>query len=789
MAGNVACDLCGGTDFYCDSGFYYCTECQRQTQDIQERVLEGPEEVANLKKSKKVTKKSSEEKKEDLDRLTSWECYNYIVFGLVNELTELGASDNYKGTVEVLWFQYLKLLGVVRSDGKPPLLPALNAKEDAEIIYGRKIPKKRRIRKRSRDSHSSTTDMSSLDEASLKRERTRRRRALARAKHDEAVTSTQRSDASVLSQSLGTLRSSHENEAIDENKILRYHTSAVKELRKTMTKTHFRHHCRDVNSTLTCHKPSYKKMSDLYLKGPYVITRMKIISILYLGLVINKENIQLSDMLRYIREGHLSFHYCNHFFPEEVVEKDLNICTFNHGQIPLGSLGVRTCALQIATELNVKKYIPVPNLVELSKRYCNELNLPDEIHRYILNLLSRTQPKMSVYDNPKFIPNYEARVMSFIIIVLKLLFCLDEATEFELSNLASAIEEYFPNKECKPFNFIKWLKHIEYRKLILAETHFPTQHLNDDYKDPGKFIGFMNWVNERVVDDEKLPLDMELIKDQLDLIKNTVKFTPDKFNYNCSLTPYRDYVKQLLNSESKGDNYFIDILSADFSSTSLEYLNQIESYKQALLPQAKLEVKHGGKNDNFKIMLLYNHESERFRKMRLEKREVKVTFARNDKNKKITNYDGPPIKKFKQDTEKFFENFEQLNQTRYKRNKTKLSKQKIELELPQNLVNNLNIDNVIYNPSERYWCNFQSIGEFTIDELKEFFDDLPRNFRTIFKECARIIEQTEKDLWMEYCLTEAYLSLVFNPKNGRCGPEQVIDVELKKLIQKAKKMW
>lgn len=399
---------------------------------------------------------------------------------------------------------------------------------------------------------------------------------------------------------------------------------------------------------------------------------------------------------------------------------------------------------------------------------------------------------MSVYANPKFIQNYEGRIMSIIIIVLKLLFCLDEATEFELSNLASAIQEYFPNKERKPFNFIKWLEYIEYRKLVLAETHFPTRYLKDDYRDPEKFIGFMNWVNERVVDDDKLPLDMELIKDQLGLIKNTVKYTPEKFNFSCTLTPYRDYVKQLLNSEcNKRDNYFMDILATDFSSTSLEYLDQIGLYKDALLPNATLREKHGGKNDNFKIMNLYNHECARFRKLRSERREVKVTFARNDKNKKITSHDGPPIKKFKQDTEKIVENFEQLHQTRYKRNKTKLSKREVELA-PNNLAENsenFNIDNVIYNPWERYWCNFQSIGEYTIDELNEFFNDLPRNFRTIFKECARIIEQTEKDLWTEYCLTEAYLSYVFNGKSGSRGSEKIIDTELKKLLQTAKKMW
>ncbi|KRT79760.1 hypothetical protein AMK59_7137, partial [Oryctes borbonicus] len=371
----------------------------------------------------------------------------------------------------------------------------------------------------------------------------------------------------------------------------------------------------------------------------------------------NKDDIQLGDMLRYIREGHLSFQHCNHFFPEEVIENDLNICTFNHGQVPVGSFGIKSCSMSIASLINIKKYLPVQNLVELSKRYCKELNLPDEVYLYVVNLISRSQPKMSLYSNTKAMPNYEGRVMSLIVFILKLLFCLDDSTEFELSNLAGAIEEHLPNKGHRTFNFLKWLTHIEYRKLVLEENHFPTQYLNDNYQNVENFIGFLNWMNEKVVDEVKLPLDMQIIQNQIGILRDTAKYSPERFSYKYSLTPFRDYVRQLVHlqcAEEKG--YFNDLLCLDFSSDSLEYLNHIKKYKEILLPDVKLEHKHGGKNDNIKIMHLFNREGERFRMMRLEKKEVKVTFAKDGTNKIVT-HDLTSGKQFRPNPEQILINF------------------------------------------------------------------------------------------------------------------------------------
>lgn len=240
------------------------------------------------------------------------------------------------------------------------------------------MSKKKRVRSRS-GSPSSATDISTLDRVSLKRERTRRKNALARAKakeYSETLNNTQQSEISLLNQSLGSLKASTDTNRKDTSKYLRYHPSALKELEQRMTKGHLKRHRKDVNNVMTCHKLSRKMCTHKYIRSPYVLTRSKIFSVIYLGLLINKEKIQLGDMLRYIREGRMSFEHYNHFFPVEVREKNLDVCTFNQGNQPFSSVGLRENSAMMANVLGVNKYMPVQNLVELLKRYCEELNLP-----------------------------------------------------------------------------------------------------------------------------------------------------------------------------------------------------------------------------------------------------------------------------------------------------------------------------------------------------------------------------------------------------------------------------
>lgn len=152
------------------------------------------------------------------------------------------------------------------------------------------------------------------------------------------------------------------------------------EFLKVCSRRHYTAHRNNDNSDLRCHKFTYKTVSRQYKYSPSILSRSKVFGIIYLGLVMIKDKIQLGDMLRFIREGHLSYNNVEHFFPEEVVAlQKFDVGSYNARSMPLTHSGLRSIAASLATYLEVTKLIHVQNLVELCERYCKELNLPGKI--------------------------------------------------------------------------------------------------------------------------------------------------------------------------------------------------------------------------------------------------------------------------------------------------------------------------------------------------------------------------------------------------------------------------
>lgn len=160
------------------------------------------------------------------------------------------------------------------------------------------------------------------------------------------------------------------------NMPVRNNLYATRELRKIMNKTHLISHRKDKLNTYMCHKLTFRDLSYSYRQSAMIITRKRIFAILYLGLLIIKDRIQLSDMLRYINEGHLSYNEYLHFFPETLGQKKLNISTYTKYAEKLTHSGLRETAWKILLFLKLESYVPTQNIVELSERYCMELNLP-----------------------------------------------------------------------------------------------------------------------------------------------------------------------------------------------------------------------------------------------------------------------------------------------------------------------------------------------------------------------------------------------------------------------------
>lgn len=126
MDPQFTCNECGGTETYRESGFYYCQECHMQAHGLTEAVFESQEATGGLSGTKVIQKKQPERTRKQKDRISTFETYNYILVGLVNELIAAGAKRELRATVKFLWFRYLERLEVVR-DGLPKM-PAVFSK-------------------------------------------------------------------------------------------------------------------------------------------------------------------------------------------------------------------------------------------------------------------------------------------------------------------------------------------------------------------------------------------------------------------------------------------------------------------------------------------------------------------------------------------------------------------------------------------------------------------------------------------------------------------------------------
>ncbi|XP_076295714.1 TATA box-binding protein-associated factor RNA polymerase I subunit B [Lasioglossum baleicum] len=439
------CKLCGGADFYKEAGYFFCQTCQTQNEDVREEVFELRIDNSTRLRKTRIRQLRTQSSGEELG-WTSWELYNFVLIGLTNELIELGVPADLKLTVLQLWATYLGKLEVAFISTKKKCAPKLAKrynKRDAEIIYG-KIQMQKRKRKRRKTGSSTNTSMVSgnQSEGSSLRELNKNKRLLINADYDRFLQSQASSSnfshllsasegdgLSSFTQSAYSVQSSSVKSSDNEGRV-QFSSHAKEETRKI----------KKLSKNVPRNKRvSYKAkhISTQYKIGPHVITPMRLWAIIYLALKIHNQPIQLGDMLRYGREGHLSYYKLDHLLPPEVSlsKSEMNFLTQN---VEITHKGMRRLAAGIAKFLHVWD-VTCPDLLPLVHRYCQELGLPKGIQLYTERLIVLTAPKMTFTIEKSYIPNYEGRAMAFIVVVLKTLFALDDVTEYQISRISEKI--------------------------------------------------------------------------------------------------------------------------------------------------------------------------------------------------------------------------------------------------------------------------------------------------------------------------------------------------------------
>ncbi|KAH8242644.1 hypothetical protein KR032_000854 [Drosophila birchii] len=470
---HMQCDVCGEKEFQEREGFFYCIECGTQKQQIQAVDLTADEEFnetgAGKHNSRVIRRPKDLAKAEDND-ITSWEFYNYVLRGFLQELLDMGAKPELKLMTLQVWAAYMSHMEVAFCRNNEFGLPKLNVRalpRDARIIYNYKRLKLRKSRKGSMSADPN-------DERAKFRMWNKTKRNL---------------DASGFNK-LKEAPESGEN----KNLGLKWSWKARKTFKRKMSLKHLDKHSK--TSSMQCHglRPKAKELHN-FDRHIYHLNLHKLYVVLAIALNMVEDDIQLTDLLRLVEEEHLTSRYMLKYLPENVAAKGKTLlkelelgnqrdqCSYtvcfllfsyapNFNFFPLQFL--RSHVGYMARFINLSQF-QRPNLLALAERYVLELGLPPRVAKYVGSLLDLLPPSFACSHGDHVYPRYEPRVMAYIVYVMKLLFGLDDVKEKKISMSAKQINEELQNVDgVEPqvpllFVFTEWMQFVELRKVIVAQ--------------------------------------------------------------------------------------------------------------------------------------------------------------------------------------------------------------------------------------------------------------------------------------------------------------------------------
>ncbi|XP_025057636.1 TATA box-binding protein-associated factor RNA polymerase I subunit B [Alligator sinensis] len=194
------------------------------------------------------------------------------------------------------------------------------------------------------------------------------------------------------------------------------------------------------------------------------------LSFCYMALLWLKEPMTLSDLLRFVAEGHIPYINAFQYFPEEIKLYGLDLRIFRVESWPKYE-DVHNKMLELATFLDLPRFPAITDSCFLHPdmlciKYLMEANLPDELHSWTCRVVKKTGVgeadflTLDAENKSARKVNYDIISVAIIIVVLKLLLLLNDQYEWVLSNFAE--ERNKKNKEGRLwFDFRKWYKVVK----------------------------------------------------------------------------------------------------------------------------------------------------------------------------------------------------------------------------------------------------------------------------------------------------------------------------------------
>lgn len=131
---NMECDVCMGHIFQEREGYYYCVECGTKKEQLRAVEISAEDTFNDTPKHTMQRTIRKPKVKEEENEITSWEFYNYVLRGLLEELIHMGAKPELKLMTLQVWAAYMGRMEVAFCKTNELGLPKLNVRVLAKYI-------------------------------------------------------------------------------------------------------------------------------------------------------------------------------------------------------------------------------------------------------------------------------------------------------------------------------------------------------------------------------------------------------------------------------------------------------------------------------------------------------------------------------------------------------------------------------------------------------------------------------------------------------------------------------
>lgn len=400
------CPVCASEEFVADSEqMLCCMQCGFFSQDQCHLQCEQQEQTAantglfgtraRMYRALK-TKKGPITKEQEAER--PWktdEGFQLIMMKQAEALTELNASPKLKEVVFHLWVIYLRKSGRAFSD--KPLTPAERRK-----IFGTY---------RLRDRYPGTVDNPKLYSHHLTKK---------------------------------LLKALRMNEQMDKD--------AKAQLILKLEAQRLLHREEQYRSA------NHPELIRTEVQAPQFMTMHKTLCFMYLGLRLTNPDVQIYDLIRWVKQERLPYLKLSHFWPSEMMFHCHDNKTFIANRAPT-TQEIFTIVNRLHKFLDLDVFEP-PDLRACVKKIGMELMLPDEFIVYVDKLVAKNDPLTFIKDYHQFEVETASLAMSYIVITMKLLMGLDGTRERKTSSLALWLAKRI-EFERPLFSFTDWIMHVQ----------------------------------------------------------------------------------------------------------------------------------------------------------------------------------------------------------------------------------------------------------------------------------------------------------------------------------------